>query len=79
MKSRIATLSPDELRVYAEIAFASNKGVCNEAATVLRHRCELESTEAFYKYLDTLEEKGLIKQEKQCYGVPRIIELTNNA
>jgi hypothetical protein len=79
MKSKIATLTPDEMRVYAEIAIASVKGVCNEAATVLSHRCELESTHAFYKYLDTLEEKGLIKQKKQCNGVPRIIELINNA
>jgi hypothetical protein len=76
MKSKIATLTPDELRVYAEIAFASVNGVCNEAATVLRHRCDLKSTHVFYKHLATLEEKGLIKQTKQCYGVPRIIELT---
>jgi hypothetical protein len=77
MKSKIEGLTEIELRVYAEIANASNKGVCNTPATVLRRKCRL-SNYFYKKTLTELVNKRLISQELNCGGVPRVITLLNN-
>ena len=74
MKSKIAQLTSTELRVYAEIAYTSNDGICNTPATVMRHRCDL-SIYFYNKALASLEKKGVIVQDVRCGGVPRIIKL----
>lgn len=77
METKIAQLTNTELRVYAEIAYASNNGICNTPATVIRHRCNL-SIYLYSKALASLEKKEVIAQEIRCGGVPRIIRLTGN-
>ena len=74
-KSALASLSPTQLRVYAEIARASENGVCDTAATVLWRRCEVQSKHIFYKHVGELAEKGLLDQEIISNGVPRVIKL----
>ncbi len=77
MESRIENLTEIELCVYAEIANASQEGICITPATVLRRKAKLTNY-FFNKTLDGLEKKGLISQSKSCGGVPRTIKLVSN-
>ncbi len=75
MKSKIQNLTPEELKVYAEIAHASIKGICKTPATIIRNRLNKIGIHQYKKTLDSLANKGLIAQEVICNGVPRKISL----
>ena len=75
MKSKIGQLNSIELRVYAEISYASQNGICGRSINTMRHRCEL-SPYFYKKTLSSLEEKRFISQELG-YGVTRKIHLIN--
>ena len=68
------SLTDIEVLVYAEIANATNEGVCNTPTTVMRRKCGL-STHFYNKTLTALVEKQFISQETICAGVPRILRL----
>ena len=63
-------LSDIEKNVYIVIAHSAVDGVCCVPACRMYRRCGLKSKHYFRTYADSLEAKGLIRQEPGWQGIP---------
>ena len=67
--SVLSKLSSIQLRVYAEIARASEAGTCKMPQRNMYSRCGLPSAYHFRKHVRALERYGLIREHAGCQGV----------